>query len=194
MAAPAAADVRRKPYYSSRPIRYLEEQEWRKMHDEIRDKIGPAQETEFLLFCYEVLRQLPDEKTSHIPGNYYWVHAVRIFEHWLFISQSYMEMHEAFPTISAPTASRLVDWWMPKVCSEIFHHSLDQIGDFARKWLCCGTWEQRVELGKAHFVGPIAGEGAENDAVSATLIVRLDDLFTCSQNLVRWNTHVCRRS
>lgn len=172
MAAPAAAQPQPKPYYSSRPLRLLPVEEWEKMDGELRAKIPAAQETEVLVYLLNTLKELPAEKASHIPGNWYWTHAARIFEHWLFYGNSAEEMQSLFPSISHATYLRLIEWWIPKVRRRLFCNSCVQLDGFTEKWLCHGTWQQRVALGKEFFRGPIAGVGTKNPNVSCTLLVR----------------------
>lgn len=177
MAAAAGAAVRRpgkKTYYSSRGLKYLPEAEWTIMQQEIGKVLSHAHLSEYYHYVQTALATLPDAKASHIPGNWYWVHAATIFLHWLCFPKAYYKYAKRFPSVPAAGLCRLLTYALPKVqCAflALMSFYITQFGPFIRRWMHTGRWAQRVAIGKQHFRGILAGVGSRNPDKSATLIV-----------------------
>ena len=104
-----------KPYYSSRPLKYLEQAEWTIMQNEIRPILSGAQVSEFMHHVHTVLDALPAAKLSHIPANWYWLHAATIFLHYICFPKPLAKYHRRFRSVCASNMKRLLDYMLPKV-------------------------------------------------------------------------------
>lgn len=162
-------------YYLPEALRYLSETEWARMGIDVTSKLSQIAQWEFSQALFQDLQDVPDDGAWHIPGNFYWRHACRIFLHYLVKRLSSSEFPDRFPSVKHTTYASIIDYVFRLVLSlastaRTLSLQLARSDRFVGKWVCLLDYLKRDALGAKHLDGYLRAEEGQRGSVS--LIVR----------------------